>query len=172
MLIVTEPKVVCDIINGGSSKFAEENIIFNLNANNKMGMPINIFPPQQLLPMINTDTFDSEYVSYIMTNDQVFVQFFLIPLMLYQGHNAVLVTYREPTVFDPIMEVIVKLIQQRYGYNYNLVSSYDDYISATESGFTPVGIQQFDEDFKRYTHITAMMNPEVFTKERIHDEHL
>ena len=51
------------------------------------------------------------------------------------------------------MESLIKLIQQRYGYNSWIVDSIEDIDSCKESTYTPEGLLTIEEDIKKYKSI-------------------
>ena len=51
---------------------------------------------------------------------------------------------------DVITESLVKLIQQRYGYNVCIVNEIEDFIYTEESDFSIPGLYAYDNDFIRW----------------------
>jgi hypothetical protein len=178
MLAAIEPKHLYEsIAKLGTSKIAHIGI-YNLDAN----IPANTsFCTQlQLVPPIRTmnpssQEFDDWYISTILTNDVYFSWLMKIMVDLRDGKDVFLLVYREETTFDPINEVILKLIQKRYGYNYHIIDNSEDVLDllcTDSSTFTTEGIITFDSDFERYLNIIRTYNPTVFTNEIIDDTHL
>lgn len=108
-------------------------------------------------PMLNDEkNFDIEYANYIFSNDNKFVELMKIMIPLYLGTNVFLAVTRNEETYDIVTESLCKLIQQRYGYNYQLINSPDDINWYDQSGFSASGIQLFDQDRDRYVMIMQM----------------
>ena len=108
------------------------------------GMPINVF--------INTVDFDIMYASVLLQTDHMFETLIKITASSYFGFTVILLVYREP-YRDAIMESIIKLIQQRYGYGCWIVNAPEDIECLSEPTFTPNGIITLDSDVKRYDNL-------------------
>lgn len=165
MLVVTEPKVIYEL--GRRDLLNTNSIIFNMNANVSTFVPVYLMPPQGMI--YTSLEFDNEYINLILTNDHYFLQLMRIMIPLRDGHDVYILAYNEETVFNPITETLMKLIQQRYGYNYQEIHSVDDLNIFDCSGFTTPGIIQFDEDFKRYEECIKRNNPYSYINEQIND---
>lgn len=174
MLIATEPKVLYEYLKTISvNKFQETTVVYNINSNTTEFTRLNLMPPMELLSKIrNSELFDQEYTNYIMLNDSVFVQFMCIMLSLAFGKDVILLVYKEESTFDPIIEVILKLIQQRYGYNYILLDDLSYLDDLQQTSFTTEGLVNYQQDFNRYWSIVERINPQLVMNEVIHDEHL
>lgn len=174
MLIVTEPKVLHEYLKMISmNKFQETTDVYNINANTTEFTFLNLMPPRALLSQIpNPEVFDREFANYIMLNDNIFMQFMCILLSLAFGKDVILLVYKEESTFDPIIEVIVKFIQQRYGYNYIIADDLSYMNQFPQSSFTTEGLVNYQQDFNRYWSIIERTNPQLATNEVIHDEHL
>lgn len=174
MLIITEPKVLYAYANNMSKvKFEEQVVVYNISANANQFPSLQIMPPMELLSKVGkAEEFDMEYMNYLIMNDQIFVQFMNIVNALSFGKDVILLVYREESTFDPITEVVTKLIQQRYGYNYVILDDLGYLDSLQQSSFTTEGLLHYEQDAKRYWDIVVRLNPQVFANETIHDEHL
>ena len=113
---------------------------------------------------------DQQYANLLMTNNAMFMQFMRIIRDLYYGNNVVLLVYHEIEVFDPLTESLCKFIQQRYGYNYQLINTVYDFNPNDASSFSVGGIQNFDIDNNRYLSLIQLSNPEFFANENISAE--
>lgn len=98
--------------------------------------------------------FDFNYMKYILEVDQVFYQFFgCIILPLDFGQTVFLCT-SDNEWSDLMIESLLKLIQQRYGYCGTKIDSDDDFYSANESEFDPgYGLMNLDADRERYAFL-------------------
>ena len=116
----------------------------------------NLIPPNLIGKFVDKD-FDIAYANYIMSNDIVFKEFFDIIYNLYIGNDVYLVVSKDDWS-ENLIESIIKLIQQRYGYNAVQINSFDDYIHYINSSYIPdfapgYGIYNLDIDKDRYTYI-------------------
>ena len=109
----------------------------------------------------NDKEFDIAYANYIFSNDQVFMEFMKIVFSLYNGEDVFLLVSRNENTHDIITESICKLIQQRYGYNYQLLNTKDDIDYYDDSDFSFYGIQTFDMDKERMTYLAVQQNPQL-----------
>ena len=111
------------------------------------GIPINEF--------IDSVQFDKRYYDMIFHDDYLFATFMKVITNLYQGHTVVILVQRDP-YRDAIMESLIKLIQQRYGYNSWVVDDVDDLEAVVShiQQFTPTGIMNMDFDIRRFDELT------------------
>lgn len=109
----------------------------------------------------NDKEFDIAYANYIFSNDNVFMEFMKIIYPLYFGHDVFLLVSRNENSHDIITESLCKLIQQRYGYNYQLLNNKDDIDYYDDSDFSFYGIQTLDIDKERMTYLAVQQNPEL-----------
>ena len=105
--------------------------------------------------------FDMAYANYIFSNDLVFMEFMKIIYPLYIGQDVFLLVSRNEDTHDIITESLCKLIQQRYGYNYQLINTKDDIDYYDDSNFSLYGIQTFDVDKERMTYLAVQQNPQL-----------
>lgn len=167
MIIFGAPNVVLPIIQGRN-----DFIIYNLSANivNPAIPTLNL---QYLkgLDFTNKD-YDNIFANMVFENDSIFMEFMRLILPLRDGYNVAVLVYREEDLFDPFSETIAKLIQQRYGYNYQMINAIDDYNEWDDSNFDINGTFLLDRDSDRYIQIMARTNPKTFIDEKIDDRHL
>lgn len=105
--------------------------------------------------------FDIDYANYIFSNDMTFMEFMKIAYPLYDGKDVFLLVSRNEDTHDIITESLCKLIQQRYGYNYQLLNTKEDIDYYDESDFNIYGIQTFDMDKERFTYLVVQQNPQL-----------
>lgn len=137
--------------------FEKDCIIFNLTSLVE-GFPrlVYLIPPNTLGKLSGRD-FDLAYASYVFENDLPFRDFFAIIYNLYIG-NDVFIVVSDSDWSENLIESLLKLIQQRYGYNANRIDSYEDYLyfctCKSNSDFNPYfGIMNLDMDKERYAYI-------------------
>lgn len=167
MIIFGAPNVILPII-----RERNDFVVYNLSANivNPSIPTLNL---QYLkgLDFTNKD-YDNIFANMVFENDSIFIEFMKLILPLRDGYNVAVLVYREEDLFDPFSETIAKLIQQRYGYNYQMINTMDDYNEWDDSNFDINGTFLLDRDSDRYIQIMARINPKSFIDEKIDDRHL
>lgn len=126
------------------------------------------FPKVHLVPSVQTQynndkEFDIAYANYIFSNDYAFMEFMKIIYPLYEGKDVFLLVSRNEDTYDIVTESLCKLIQQRYGYNYQLLNDKEDINYYDDSGFSIYGLQILDQDKERMTYIAVNNNPEILS---------
>lgn len=178
MLIVLEPKVLNDVMIHVGDLFSQrEYMVFNLNANvDYPGIKLDMMPKMGMIDYTSPE-FDSAYISIILNNEYYFTQFMTLMYYINKNIPVFLLIYNEDNIFNPITEVLLKLIQQRYGYNYIMADNwetvygilFEDYPSVEVPMFTTPGIINFDMDMERYRSIMIRRDPNYFIHEKIDD---
>ena len=111
-----------------------------------------LIPPNSLGRSTERD-FDIAYMNYILASDEVFCEFFQIIYNLYIG-NDVFIIKNDEDWSENIFESLIKLIQQRYGYNAIRVENDEDYIYSKNNCFTDFapgyGLYNLDCDRERF----------------------
>lgn len=96
-------------------------------------------------------TFDIEYHKFILTNNEAFMQFMNIIIPAYTSPNILVQVLINVSEFrNVITESLVKLIQQRYGYNVYIINELDDFLYAEESDMSIPGLFNIDQDLARW----------------------
>lgn len=119
-----------------------------------------LIPPNELGRFTGRD-FDIIYANYIMDNDFVFYQFFQIINTLYIGQDVYIIVSSDDWS-ENLIESILKLIQQRYGYNGLRINCFEDYITFQNSNIDSkfnqyYGIQNLDIDKDRFAYISELI---------------
>ena len=143
-----------DILN---IRFSGEGIVYNLSSYKEGFVSIKKLLPPNSLGAFSGRDFDIQYTNYIMNNDLVFAEFFQIIYNLYIGKN-IFILYSDSDWSENIMESLIKLIQQRYGYNAVRIDSDEDYIYAmnthiSDSFAQGYGLYNLDIDKERFAYI-------------------
>lgn len=137
---------------GNAKNIQDQCIILNFTSYIEGYRRLNLIPPNSLGASSEYD-FDVLYMQYIMSNDINFVEFFSIINLLYTG-NDVYIIVSDDDWSETLIESLLKLIQQRYGYNAVRVNDIEDVIYSEPSEFdNSFGIFNLDEDLERYTYI-------------------
>ena len=116
-------------------------LLTGLSRINYTGMPMPLF--------VESIEFDMQYAASIMNNPTLFGKLMAILSNSYEGHIVVLLVQRDP-YRDSIMESLIKLIQQRYGYNCWIVEDPEDISCIKEDEYSTIGLLTLNEDLKRY----------------------
>ena len=134
--------------------------VFNLTGLIETGDSLKILIPPNELGRTDSFEFDVNYYNYIMGNNTIFVTFFRIIQILYSG-KSVFIIYDNAEWSEGLMESLLKVIQQRYGYNAYYVTSDEDIIQAIMSDSTGFdvnyGLANLDADKLRYQVLVKEM---------------
>lgn len=169
MLIATEPKHFYP-----NALYLQKNsVVLNINANVTGFDNLNLTPDLRNLGGIDPSSqeFDDWYVYQIFNNDWLFINFMQIACHLRNGKDVVLLMYRQSDVFDAMNEALLKIIQIRYGYNYQIVDDKDGFDFFDQSTFTTDGIIQFDKDYEKYQTLLVKHDIIKYT-EMIDESHI
>lgn len=94
--------------------------------------------------------FDKFYFSFIYDNDDNFMEFSKIFMSLYYGKDVVLLATRDESIFDDILESLLKLIQQRFGITASYVENIEDISCVEDVEFSVQGLFNLDIDKERF----------------------
>ena len=142
---------------------SSETVVYNITSFKEGLVKLNLLPPiDRRLCRDGGRDFDMYYAQWILCNDNIFFDFFRIIFDLYMARDVYLVMDSQDWS-ENILESLLKLIQQRYGYNAAYIDSFEAYIYAQNnmiSQFEPTyGLMNLDQDKDRYSIILARMNP-------------
>jgi len=116
------------------------------------------------LAMADDLVFDSKLAEFILNDNSTFLDFMSIIFPLYNGENVYMILNRDSEYFMNIAESIVKLIQQRYGYNHAVINEFNDYnYVESDTGFSLQGLYNFDIDRERYINGMLIYNSQLIT---------
>lgn len=157
MLIISPSHMAYNIL----SAIPYNTIPMNLSSLNEDFPRVALMPPRDI-HFANGEIFDADYANYIFNNDYVFLEFMKIIMNLYFGNNVCLLVSQNE-VFDKVTESLLKIIQERYGYNGVIINEPDDIIPlcspAYEDGeFSIQGLAMLDIDKERYSYIITSIN--------------
>ena len=135
-------------------KFGGKGVMYNLSSMREGFISLQALIPPNTIGRLTDREFDIAYANYIMSNDTLFCIFFQIIYNLYIGKDVFIIISTEDWS-ENLLESLLKLIQQRYGYNSVLINTEADYLYAANSmnfGFAPeYGIYNLDQDKERFT---------------------
>lgn len=107
-----------------------------------------------MIPMdfVQSVEFDNQYSYYITNNTVLFTKLLMVISNSYEG-NISIVLVQHDIYRDAIMESIIKLIQQRYGYMSWIINDIDDIPTLREIPPTPFGLEVLHNDLKTFDAI-------------------
>lgn len=131
------------------------------------GYPLNgLIPSPQVISLLkesqfgDSDTllFDKAYANQLLFSES-FIDFMKLLYRIQETDNTILITnYLNPNV-TPIVDSLLKLIQQRYGLNVFIVNDIDDIDRFGISDFASwEGYSVYLEDVKRVAEMTGLDN--------------
>ena len=122
-------------------------------------------PNKSLFPSLDIGeqverSFDMWYYNYVLNDPIACSSLMMILSALYEGKHVYIciADYTNANYVSIINESFMKLIQTRYDIKYSIINNTEDlqYISQDGCDFMSVGgIQNFDEDRKRYMTLTV-----------------
>ena len=110
---------------------------------------LRLLPPYTQVD--NSRDFDIQYAYWIHNDQEMFMEFMEVVMHLYMMNNIFILIDPDDDML-PIVETLLKLIQQKYGYNGYIINVPTDWYDVKESSFTKEGLEEFDRD--RLTYIT------------------
>lgn len=109
------------------------------------------FIPEHLLLDTSNPEFDIAYGNYIINNNIAFLNLMLIIIPVYLNPDCLVQILINTSEFrDVATESLMKLIQQRYGYNSYIINEPEDFIYTEEPDFSIPGLFTLDQDLNRY----------------------
>ena len=154
---ILQSKGVRQVVKYNLSHYYAEMSILNLL------VPSSEFISEDILTGDCTTTdFDQVYHNFILSNDIAFSQFMSIIIPVYMDPSTLVhiaILYNDYTI--AFVESLIKLIQQRYGYNSYFINDVEDFLYTTEPEFTIPGIFALDQDLLRW----RMMNDQAISGE-------
>jgi hypothetical protein len=121
---------------------------------------LQILIPPNVIGKTFDREFDINYYNYIMQNDQVFMEFFRIIQDLYLNKNVYLM-FGDDEWSENLCQSLLKIIQQRYGYNGYYIDNMNDYLYASMNDTSDFnkeyGIYNLDQDKMRYSYLVKQI---------------
>lgn len=108
---------------------------------NNTGEPLPVF--------VESVNFDVQYANAVLNDPKLFSELMMIMSASFEG-NIVVILIQRDFYRDAIMESLIKLIQQRYGYNCWIIEDLSDIYCLKESKYTPFGLYNLDNDINTY----------------------
>ena len=139
-LIVVDPQNDPRLVNWIMIKaVADQKDPFNLFSILDYGFRLDkLAPIDMILPYLKEDengsdvnslNFDKMYASQIIGNDEVFIDFMKLMNRVNEEEDTVLISNYNSPIIMPIIDSLLKFIQQRYGINAFILNALEDYES-------------------------------------------
>lgn len=134
--------------------------VYNFSSYNEQFPRLGLIPNPSIFPNngfgIDSRDIDRMYYDLIINNDVFFMQLMQIIIPLYNGEDVYLLT--SDTDNDYILDIkesLLKLIQQRYGYNAAEINNREDYdfFNPEDFCFSEIGLNYMKGDQERYQYI-------------------
>ena len=97
--------------------------------------------------------FDIAYANYLMSNEAAFTDIMKIMYNLYQGYDVFCISDVADEYNELFVESVLKFIQQRYGFNGQVLGDVEDFAYTKDSTFTLQGLYYLDLDKERFAVI-------------------
>ena len=144
-----------------------DTIVYNITSYREDLERLNLLPPYDNRLFDNSCyEFDVWYAQWIFNNDPIFFDFFKIIYNLYNGHDVFL-CMDDGDWSENLVESLLKLIQQRYGYNGCQIDSFESYVYSQnniESRFEDFGLYNLDQDKERFSLLWVQYDPKMFAQ--------
>lgn len=151
-LIVGEPGTIIQVL----QKYGKPCFVYNIGSMFMMdGIEVlkNLTPSTNRLVVsgmfLDDRQFDIEYANYLVNNDNAFFDMMKIMYNIYQGYDIFCIADLKDEYTELLIESILKFIQQRYGFNGQMIGDVEDFDLTEDSTFTVHGIYNFDMDKER-----------------------
>jgi hypothetical protein len=145
--------------NGANSTIVDAKI-YNVSSMREGYENLQILIPPNVIGKTFDREFDINYYNYIIQNDQVFMEFFRIIQDLYLNKNVYLM-FGDDEWSENLCQSLLKIIQQRYGYNGYYIDNMNDYLYASMNDTSDFnkeyGIYNLDQDKMRYSYLVKQI---------------
>jgi hypothetical protein len=140
------------LLYGDARNIQDQCVVLNYTSYIEGYRRLNLLPPNSLGASSDYQ-FDQLYMQYILSNDALFIEFFSLIEMLRNGRDVYIIVSNDDWS-EQLIESLLKLIQQRYGYNATRINCFEDLITAEPGNFnSSYGLFNYDTDADRYTDL-------------------
>ena len=141
----------------------------------------DLIPNEQLMAALreseygdgeNVELFDNMYVQYILSNDKPFIALMNLCSDFLKEDDVILISNYNNRVTMPILDCLLKLIQERYGVMAFLVNTIDDIedLNMKSSSFGDLDKQiVFSDDTIRFCRLTKQPLSDITNEEIVED---
>lgn len=116
----------------------------------------------------NSIQFDQKYAQYILGNDEAFIAFMSIMSKVIDEEDTIVISNYNSPALMPIIDSLLKLIQQRYGINAFIVNTVED-LESIHLKYNEFGSYQqqllYSSDVERFAKLTKQNISGVSQKE-------
>lgn len=129
-----------------------------------MLIPSSEYIPEELMEGdCSLPVFDIEYHKFIFENNEAFMQFMNLIIPVFGSPEVLVQILINQSEFrDIITESLIKLIQQRYGYNAYIVNEVDDFLYTEESSMSIPGLFIMDQDLHRWRSLMPVQEYDMY----------
>ena len=126
--------------------------VYNLSSVYQMGVSVHDLIPNPfgLNIDINSQEFDVYVFNTIFANERLFAIFLQMVNDVFNGNDIYIMIDDNVELKIALSESVIRIIQQRYGLEYSIVNTPEDFECVEETKFSFIGIQIFDQDNKRF----------------------
>lgn len=129
--------------------------VYNFTSLSQKYPMLNLLPPEEFMRVSGSaKDFDILYMQYIFNTDIAFNSLMSIVYDLYTGKDVyIAISDVSDPYIENLNESVIKLIQQRYGYNSYRVNQVEDFdfVNPDFGSFSLNGIYNLDQDKERYS---------------------
>ncbi len=144
-------------------------VTYNLSSYFSDVQTLNMLIPFEYLPeetlegdVSNIPAFDIAYGNHVIGNNDAFIQFMNIIIPAYNSpETLVQILINQSEFRDAITESLIKLIQQRYGYNIYIINDIEDFLYTNESDFSIPGLFTLDQDLARWRNLVPIQGDDL-----------
>ena len=165
-LTVIDPQSDMDLLQWLSTKVVSDmRLPYNFYSILDYGIRLDhLYPKDELLPLLketmdgdgNSLQFDQAYARQILQDDPTFIDFMTLMHGVIKDEETILISNYTSPLIMPILDSLLKAIQQRYGINGFIVNTMDDLDSLSSSEFGTLQQQlTFSEDCVRFAKLTG-----------------
>ena len=138
----------------------------------------NLHPSPEIMKLLTDNgygdgdsiKFDQAYANQILTNDASFIDFMSLMHEINRDEETILMSNYTSPIIMPILDSLLKFIQQRYGINGFIVNTEDDLDPFTYSEFGTLQQQViFSDDCIRYYKLIGKPIPTASPEELAED---
>ena len=180
-LTIIDPQNDCRLLEWCQTRsIATQKLPFNFFSIVNFGIRLdNLCPDTNLLKYLAEDKvtgkdesfkFDCGYATQIITNEKTFIDFMTLMDDVVNSDETILMSNYTSSFVMPILDSLLKFIQERYGICAFIVNTLDDIDSLSTSEFGTFAQQMcYSTDFERYAKLTKKPIGSVTQKEMEED---
>ena len=132
--------------------------ILNFCSLNEQYPRLHLLPPMdfRMMPVSNPEMaeyeFDIRYASWLLQDENAFIDLMQIVFSLYQGYDVFLLVSDDINL-EAYTQSLLKFIQQRYGYNGFYITCIEDLFNAEDQVISGIGAVNLHDDKERLAYM-------------------